>query len=232
MYGYGYRYNSGLVLGAGGGAPFANTYSLSFDGIDDYVDLPSSVDLGINNTICAWVKRSDITNLDSITGESSFSGQQNIYISGSQRVYMKIGSFTTFWYNVRGFGILNQVDTWFHLAIVRSGNDATLYLNGSPTFVKSGWGTSITTKFDRIGAQSVTGNSPMFGNLDEIVAFDRVLTPTEITSISAAPTDLSSLSPLGWWRFEEGMGTTAIDSGSGGNNGTLINGVAYSTNVP
>jgi len=28
------------------------------------------------------------------------------------------------------------------------------------------------------------------------------------------------------------MGTTAIDSGSGGNDGTLTNGVAYSTNVP
>ena len=38
MYGYGYRYNSGLVVGAGGGAPFLNTYSLDFDGVDDYVD--------------------------------------------------------------------------------------------------------------------------------------------------------------------------------------------------
>jgi hypothetical protein len=43
---------------------------------------------------------------------------------------------------------------------------------------------------------------------------------------------ISDLSPISWYRFEEGMGTTAIDSGSGGNNGTLINGVSYSTNVP
>ena len=45
---------------------------------------------------------------------------------------------------------------------------------------------------------------------------------------------LNSLStpPLSWWRFEEGSGTTANDLGTGGNNGTLTNGTAYSTDVP
>ena len=38
MYGYGYKINSSLVVGSGGGgAPFANTYSLEFDGVDNYV---------------------------------------------------------------------------------------------------------------------------------------------------------------------------------------------------
>jgi hypothetical protein len=57
MYGYGYRYNSGLVVGAGGGAPFVNTYSLSFDGIDDKVELGAQ-SLGITGAISvsAWVK--------------------------------------------------------------------------------------------------------------------------------------------------------------------------------
>jgi len=57
MYGYGYRYNSGLVIGAGGGAPFANTKSLSFDGVDDYVKIGTQ-SLGITAAISlsAWVK--------------------------------------------------------------------------------------------------------------------------------------------------------------------------------
>jgi len=204
-----------------------SNYSFQFDGVDDYVDLPSSVDLGINNTICAWVKRSDITNLDSITGESSFSGQQNIYISGNQRVYMRIGSFITFWYNVSGFGILNQVDTWFHLAIVRSGNDATLYLNGSPTFVKSGWGTSITTKFDRIGAYSITGNNPMFGNLDEIVAFDIALTDQQIEDIYNGGTPTTISDAIAHWRMGEEAsfsgGVWTVPDSVGSNDGTSAN---------
>jgi len=58
MYGYGYRYNSGLVVGSGGGgAPFANTYSLDFDGVDDKVEIGTQ-SLGITGAISvsAWVK--------------------------------------------------------------------------------------------------------------------------------------------------------------------------------
>ena len=45
------------------------------------------------------------------------------------------------------------------------------------------------------------------------------------------PNDISSLSPVGYWRFE-GTGTTATDNGSGANNGTLTNGVTRSTDIP
>ena len=55
--------------------------------------------------------------------------------------------------------------------------------------------------------------------------------PTEISTIATAPSDLSTYNPVAWYRFEEGSGTTAIDSGTGGNNGT-ISGATYSTDVP
>ena len=201
-----------------------SNYSFAFDGLDDYIDLPSSVDLGINSTISAWVKRSDILNLDSITGESSYSSGVGIYITGQQRVYMKIGSLITFWYNVSGFGILNQVDTWFHLAIVRQGNDATLYLNGSPTYVKSGWGTSITTKFDRIGAFALTGNNPMFGNLDEIAGFDSALTDLQINDIYNGGTPTTISGAVAHWRMGEDAtfsgGVWTVPDSVGSNNGT------------
>jgi hypothetical protein len=201
-----------------------SNYSMDFDGVDDYFDLTSSVDLGINNTISAWVKRSDILNLDSITGESSYSNGVGIYISSNQRVYMKIGAFITFWYNVSGFGILNQVDTWFHLAIVRQGNDATLYLNGSPTFVKSGWGTSITTKFDRIGAYALTGGSPMFGNLDEIAGFDSALTDLQINDIYNGGTPTTISGAVAHYKMGEEAtfsgGVWTVPDAVGSNNGT------------
>ena len=54
MYGYGYRYNNGLVVGAGGGAPFANTKSLDFDGVDDYVSTNSKI-IASDITLSGWV---------------------------------------------------------------------------------------------------------------------------------------------------------------------------------
>ncbi len=71
----------------------------------------------------------------------------------------------------------------------------------------------------------------------EIAIFNSELSATDITSIyngdgTGLPGDLSEFSSLvSWWRFEEGSGTTATDSGTGGNNGT-IDGATYQTDVP
>ena len=47
------------------------------------------------------------------------------------------------------------------------------------------------------------------------------------------PNDISSISGLvSWWRFEETSGTTAIDSGTGGNDGVLDNTAVRSSDVP
>ena len=72
------------------------------------------------------------------------------------------------------------------------------------------------------------------GKQDEFAIFNTELSSENASVIygSGQPNDLTDLSPVAWYRFEEGMGTTAIDSGSGGNDGVLTNGVAYSTNVP
>ena len=61
------------------------------------------------------------------------------------------------------------------------------------------------------------------------------LTPSDAVAIwnSGAPTDLSQFStpPDNYWRFEEGSGTTISDS-IGSADATLINGTAFSTDVP
>ena len=72
------------------------------------------------------------------------------------------------------------------------------------------------------------------GNIDEVSLFNSELSQSDVTSIygGGVPSSLSSYSSLiSWWRFE-GSGTTAIDSGSGGNDGTLENGAIRSTDVP
>ena len=71
------------------------------------------------------------------------------------------------------------------------------------------------------------------GGLDEIAIWNSDQS-ANVSSIynSGAPNDISSLNPLHWWRFEEGSGSTATDSGSGGNDGTLVNDVVFEEDVP
>ena len=71
------------------------------------------------------------------------------------------------------------------------------------------------------------------GELDEIAFWNSDKT-SDLANIfnSGNPNDLSTLSVVNWYRFEEGSGTTATDSGSGANDGTLTNGPSYSTDTP
>jgi hypothetical protein len=51
---------------------------------------------------------------------------------------------------------------------------------------------------------------------------------------SAGTTCLSGICapvPVGWWKLDEGSGTTAADSSGNNNTGTLVNGPAWSTNT-
>ena len=94
---------------------------------------------------------------------------------------------------------------------------SSLNLSGLKTIIGSGYSVSY----------------PYSGLQDEVSYFDTTLSQSDVTTIynGGVPNDLTSLSPLSWWRFE-GSGTTATDSGSGGNNGTLTNGVTRSADVP
>ena len=75
------------------------------------------------------------------------------------------------------------------------------------------------------------------GKVDEAAYWNRGLSASDITAIynSGVPTDLSSYSPVGWWRCGDndgGTGTTVTDQGSGGNDMSVNNGATFSTSVP
>ena len=86
------------------------------------------------------------------------------------------------------------------------------------------------TLFD-IGQNTQDGNFYK-GYLDEFSFFDAVL---EIATIypPKTPVNLTGLNNLvGYWRFEEGTGSTASDSSGNGNAGTLYNSPTWTTDTP
>ena len=257
MYGYGYKINSGLVLGAGGGAPFANIYSLDYDGIDDFVGTNSKV-IGSDITLSGWVNFNGSYSAFSAHFPMSITpsniGAPNetlgrFYKNGSKlQIAIQCNdntgaNFSTYFVDsttLEGAG-------WQHICLTYNVTTGHIYayLNGvAQNWVKIFAASTpvpfLTAVTGRVYESDLTigrynpatSTGTFLGLVDEVSTYDKILTQAEITSISAAPSDLTSLSPYGWWRFEEGSGTNAIDSGSGGNDGTLNNGVAYSTNIP
>jgi hypothetical protein len=200
MYGYGYRYNSGLVVGAGGGTPFTNTYSLDFDGIDDYVDTNSTKFSGASEfSISMWANFTSLSGNNPIVS-NWFSGVTNYIVRYSSTKLQFYISTTGGVAKVTEYTFTPTLSTWYNIICVYNGSNISIYINGT----QQGTPTAITgtvlanTNNCLIGER---GTEHFSGIVDEVSYFNRALTPTEITSISSAPTDLTDLSPIAWFRM-------------------------------
>lgn len=217
-----------------------NTYSVDFDGSDDYLDLSSAASL-LNSqsivTMSFWYYADDY---GLVAGARA---------SNTDAFFFWPYDASNFYWVGRNGGLrvvtatnpgLNQ---WVHCVGVMNGTSATLYLTPTST------GSTTTTTGTLDGTLSATlGNSFRVasdastndyfnGKVDEVAVWNSALSASDVTAIynSGTPNDISSLNPVGWWRMGDndgGTGTTITDQGSGGNDGTLTNGPTFSTAVP
>ena len=218
------------ILDRVGDAPvFTNNFSLNFDGIDDSFSFSQISKSGVFS-LSYWFKFTGTFNLNAncfVWGINN-SNSSFIKLQTSTQVILKLDG-TTYTINESGGNNIPQ-NTWANFTLVRNAsNSVQLYLNGNV------FGSSITSSntftinsFGRI----INSSFGFLGYIDEVAYFESELSTSDVTSIynSGIPNDISSISGLvSWWRFEEGSGTIAKDSGSGGNDGTLTNGPLYDT---
>ena len=225
MYGYGYRYNSGLVVGSGGGGGgFTNTYSLDYDGVDDYVSAPQSfLNSAYVFSFSFWAKKPTAT--DQINVGDRISTYQGIWCSwySDGNVYYSVRRGAN---ESMSYALSFDTD-WHHFLCTFDNGLAQLYIDGSlvNTFTFSTSFLPATTGDDfRIGA--IDGTLFGTGNIDEVALWDSVVPIGDVWDGSGAATDLSLLAtpPISWYRNGDGdTYPTIIDNGSGGNNGTMTN---------
>jgi len=253
--GLGSSLSRGGVLSAG----FANTYSLAFDGSDDTfqtADFESVLQSSF--TVSLWYKPDAgiPVGIEAVCGMVNNSPANWCYVyhltDGKFRAYYKEnpGSVeaTTSTAQAGGAG------SWIHIAITMTegGTESLqIYLNGSPDG-SAATGSLDMDSFDAGGKKFNFGSRNDNGAVDKVAAglidecaiWNTALSANDITSIynSGVPNDLNDSASYetdrtgnlqGWWRSEEGTGTSIADSSDNTSNaGTLANGVAFSTTVP
>jgi len=203
-----------------GGTPFANQYSVSFDGTNDYATatLGSQVFDG-DFAISFWFNADTAPTYTTLI-QSGSSGSYN----DGFRIYRYSNTALAFWKGQGGYSnIFGNIGTtatgsWHHIVVTRSGSTSTFYLNGS----------SIDTGTD---SQSYTSTAfqmsfttyPFDGLMDEVALWDSALSAPNVASLrdtsgsNPVPADISSLNPVNWWRMGDGS------DGSGNADGTLVN---------
>ena len=218
--------------------------ALDFDGVsggggNDNVDLgTANIITGRESawTICSWVK------LDSTSGEANsyevFSRVTDETDPGGA-LQMFIGEYNVdnnrwgIWTNDGG-GTNHYANTevetgvFQHICAERSGSNVYFYLNGaadgSTAYTQP---SSVAGLTQRLGASKYSGtiNQVIDGKIDEVRIYNRALSAAEVTRLYnlTKPKILSASDNglVGYWSFDEGLGTRAGDMSGRGNYGDI-----------
>ncbi len=193
----------------------------SFDGSDDYVEVPNTTNIhpGDTFTLAAWVKRSSTGTFDAIFGTATNDFQlafvnDNIKLSkqSSSDVFVSTSTYT-------------DTTSWHQIVAVKNGSQfAKVYYDGveiAGTFTNQTISAGSSSVY--IGGDSVS-NDVFAGSIDEARIYNRALSAQEVRKLYIwAP------GPVGYWNLDEKTGTTASDTSSNNNTGTLTNGPTWSS---
>ena len=204
----------------GGGGPFEytaidNSFSMLFDATGGFET--ESIDLGLENTLCFWAKRSTVDFDGMIFGGLPSSNHYTVYINTNDLPQYRVWNGTPAANTFTNTDIQNafRSSDWFHCAFVRTngGADVACYINGEEKQTLTNInGASDNTIIKNLGWR---GDGSSFfrvnGYLDEMAAFSLALSEETIQAIYDAtannPGKVADLSetpeglPAAWYRM-------------------------------
>jgi hypothetical protein len=226
---------STVVVGAPAYAQQVGCY-LSFDGVDDRVDIASSSAFPLfEYSLSAWVKTTGTTGLQVILsrGEDSIIDvlPWGFGLLGTGVVYLQIENAADTTH--AAYPGVTPVDdgSWHHVAATRT-PDGTLklYVDGlldathaTPDTAASSQTVGMGVTYQDSGGAAV--KPPVLfwnGSLDDLTVWSVALDDSAIADLAANGVPASPTGLVAHWELDEGMGQTAADSAAGGSHpGTL-----------
>ena len=185
--------------------------------------------LKLDSLAPASVYRAFIENRNLGTNDSGYS----IFLDGysSSKIVLKIGDGSGS--NSLSSATAPATGVWQHITYVRNADGMYLYINGILNNSTANGGTRniSTAAIPTIGKYSST--VPFDGLMDEVKIYNYARTPDQIMEDMqgrAGPVSVNAVSvagkgTVGYWKFDEGSGTTAKDGSENGNNGTITGAV-------
>ena len=237
---------------ASNGIPAAKTVriwddcqALSFDGMNDYVDLGRPLNLSLTGTVSIefWVRPNSLSAGSLVRfggGESSTLEADNLLYNiamssspGHLAFGHEFGSIGQANSYVTGSSLL-QAGNWHHVALVRDGVIRTyrLYVDGValPFILFSNNASGGSNATLTIGGTGQTGSTAWFdGVIDEVRIWNRSLSQQQIMQNMSSSIDPSQAQGLvGYWPLQARTGTTAFDR-SGYSNDGQVQGASWTT---
>jgi hypothetical protein len=210
-------------------SPYSN-FSLDFDGTGNYIDCGANENIldfsGNDYTVSAWVNWDGTGDSNQMIASVKSSGTAVDFALTIEQSSGKISYWNGSAYAQSNSAI--PTGAWCMVTIIVKAGQKDFFINGvadgtpSQTRVASA---TAGTKF--LIGKSNYGSEFFNGNIDEFSVFNKVLTQAEISQVynNGYAADLTSLSPVSWWRLGEdayfvGNDITIPNQISGAPNGT------------
>jgi Ca2+-binding RTX toxin-like protein len=203
-------------------------FGLSFNGVDNYVEVPHSAALSLNTfTLEAWVNHTQIKG----DYQPIITKQNN---GGSERNYglfiVPNGSRLNFSFqdsNGNGVGFetnqgsltLNQLT---HVAATYDGAKLSLYINGQLDTSVDWVGTPLQNNYPVKIGRELNNYTPFAGQIDDVRIWNVARTQAQIQANYNQQLVGNEAGLAGYWNFNEPSGGTALDKTINGNNGNII----------
>ena len=167
--------------------------AMLFDGINDNVELPTGTDYALDNvTYACWVYVNQLPNSgtsNSIIAVGNAGGDVHILLNNHPR--FGFYGFSAGCYNRIGgafrsiTGTMPQLNQWYHLALTRTNESVSLYvngvLNGTTTFTSSK--PNYSTPVEALIGRRHTNQQFFNGKIDDVRFYDCAKTAAEIANI-------------------------------------------------
>ncbi|MBW8015845.1 MAG: hypothetical protein FVQ82_06630 [Planctomycetes bacterium] len=206
------------------GAALSGTGQVTFDGVDDAVEVSMEKMQTSAGTVAVMAQQTDPTGSQYLFGHTvgTWSNRLQIYLDGGS-LAIGLGDSHTSSVNIELF-VPGQ---WYLVALTFNGSEYTVYVDGAVKATGSYSGFDTMSTFADIGndGNSALRDEALNGSIEEAWIYNYVLTAEQIASLSKPPGGDTSL--VGHWKFDENTGTSAADSSDHSNTAELIGGPVF-----
>jgi len=217
---------------------YDNIWALGFNGTDESVTVDavaSSLDR-TQGTIIAWVKLNTMSTTGAVFQARVDSN--NFY----NLFYHASSNEMRFTYKANGtakvvaFTDAIEADgKWHHVMATweTAEDEVKIYLDGTLKQTATGLGNFTGTPSLADIGQNTQDGAFFNGNIAEVGIFAGVIPVSKVFVADREPVNLTAMTRLkGYYQFNSGSGTVAVDSSGNGFNGTLVNTPTWSKSVP
>ena len=115
---------------------------------------------------------------------------------------------------------------WYHVAATDDGTTASMYVDGTLVYQHAADGAVVSPTGVAVEIGAALNGTDYFvpGDLDEVRFWNVARTAQQISDSRSDTLPTGATGLVGYWRFDEGSGTTAYDYSGNGHAGTLMHG--------